>query len=230
MNLLPIEARNVGKTFGLSPVLRGVTLSVTQGQGVVVVGHNGSGKSTLVRILAGLSSVSSGEALLFGQSARNLPAYNRRRVGFVSHQSFLYSRLTARENLEFYAELYRLDRSRSSINKLLARIGLAAVADERVLTLSRGMEQRLTLARATIGEPDVLFMDEPFAALDAEGVELAMALIGEALGRGCAVVMTAHSAVQRGRLGFTHYALIRGRLCLPGDLKPEGPERSAAAG
>ena len=230
MNVLPIEARSVSKTFGLSPVLRGVTLSVSQGQGVAIVGHNGSGKSTLVRILAGLSAVSSGEALLFGQPARNLAAHNRRRVGFVSHQSFLYSRLTARENLEFYAELYRLDRSKGSINKLLARIGLAAVADERVRTLSRGMEQRLTLARATIGEPDVLFMDEPFAALDAEGVELAMVLIEEALGRGCAVVMTAHDGLQRGRLAFTSYALVRGRLGPPGDLKIEGAERSAAAG
>jgi heme exporter protein A len=228
----PIETRDVGKTFGLSPVLRGVTLKVAQGEGAMIVGHNGSGKSTLVRILAGLSSVSSGEAMLFGQPARKLQAYDRQRVGLITHQSFLYPRLTARENLEFYAELYRLNHSAASVSELLERIGLGSVADQRVCTFSRGMEQRLTLARATIAAPDVLLMDEPFAALDVDGVGLAMGLIEEAIGRGSAIVITAHEAFQLGRLTFTSYALIRGRL-RPGtdDLKTEEvTERSAAAG
>jgi heme exporter protein A len=232
MNHLPIEARDVGKTFGLSPVLRGVTLNVAQGEGAIVIGHNGSGKSTLVRILAGLSSVSSGAALLFGQPAHKLQAHNRRRIGLITHQSFLYPRLTARENLQFYAELYQLDRPTIRASELLARVGLASVADERVCTFSRGMEQRLTLARATIAEPDVLLMDEPFAALDADGVELAMALIEEALNRASAIVMTAHEAFQFGRLTCTSYALVRGRLrpALGDSKTEEAAERSAAAG
>jgi heme exporter protein A len=208
----PIEAREVSKTFGLFPALRGVTLKVGQGEGAIIAGSNGSGKSTLVRILAGLSSVSTGEALLFGQPARKLQAPDRRRVGLITHQSFLYPRLTARENLEFYAQLYRLDHPAISAGKLLERIGLAPVADEPVDTFSRGMEQRLTLARATIAEPDVLLMDEPFAALDADGVELATALIEAALGRGSAVVITAHEAFQLRRLAFGGYTLVRGRL------------------
>jgi heme exporter protein A len=230
MTQFPIEARDVGKIFGVSPVLRGVSLKVAQGQGAIVAGRNGSGKSTLVRILAGLSSVSSGEALLFGQPARKLGAQNRRRIGLVTHQSFLYPRLTARENLEFYAELYQLRPATNRIGKLLSDIGLAAVADERVSTFSRGMEQRLTLARATIGEPDVLFLDEPFAALDGDGIELGVTLIREALGRGSAILMTAHDAPQLGRLTFTSYTLVRGRLHLAGDLKIEEAQRSAAAG
>jgi len=230
MSRLPIEARDVGKTFGLSPVLRGVTLKVDQGEGAIVIGHNGSGKSTLVRILAGLSSVSAGEALLFGQPARKLQPRNRRRVGLIMHQSFLYPRLTARENLEFYAELYRLDRRTISISESLERIGLAKVADERVCTFSRGMEQRLTLARATIATPDVLLMDEPFAALDTDGVELALGLIEEALGRGCAIVITAHEPFQHGRTTFTSYALVRGRLRpAPDDSKTEEATEGAAA-
>lgn len=228
----PIEARDVSKTFGLSPVLRGVTLKVAQGEGAIVIGHNGSGKSTLVRILAGLSSVSSGEAMLFGQPARKLQAHDRQRVGLVMHQSFLYPRLTARENLEFYAELYRLDHPAIGVSELLERIGLAPVADQRVGTFSRGMEQRLTLARATIASPDVLLMDEPFAALDTSGVELAMSLIEEALGRGSAIVITAHETLQLRRLAFTSYALVRGRLRpVLGDSKTEeATEESAAAG
>src|SRR6516225_2403163 len=125
MNHLPIEAREVGKTFGVSPVLRGVNLKVAQGDGAIVAGHNGSGKSTLVRILAGLSSVSSGEALLFGEPASKLQAHYRRRVGLITHQSLLYPRLTARENLEFYAELYRLDQPTVRVGALLERVGLA---------------------------------------------------------------------------------------------------------
>ena len=228
----PIEMRNVGKTFGLSPVLRGVTLKVAQGEGAIIIGHNGSGKSTMVRILAGLSSVSSGEAMLFGQPARKLQAHDRQRLGLITHQSFLYPRLTARENLEFYAELYRLDHSATNVSELLERIGLGPVADQPVCTFSRGMEQRLTLARATIAAPDVLLMDEPFAALDVDGVELAMGLIEEALGRGSAIVITAHEAFQLGRLTFTSYALVRGRLHpTPSGLETEeATERSAAAG
>jgi heme exporter protein A len=230
MSRFPIEARDVGKTFGLAPVLRGVTLKVNQGEGAIVVGHNGSGKSTLVRILAGLSSVSAGEALLFGEPARKLQPHSRRRVGVITHQSFLYPRLTARENLEFYAELYRIDRRTISISESLERIGLAKVADERVCTFSRGMEQRLTLARTTIATPDVLLMDEPFAALDTNGVELALSLIEEALGRGCAIVITAHEPFQLGRTTFTSYALVRGRLRpAPDDSKTEEATERAAA-
>jgi len=230
MSSLPIEARSVHKAFGLTPVLRGVSLKVDQGEGAIVVGHNGSGKSTLVRILAGLSSVSAGEALLFGQPARKLPPGNRRRVGLVTHQSFLYPKLTARENLEFYSELYGLDDRAINVSGWLERIGLAKVADERVSTFSRGMEQRLTLARATITTPDILLMDEPFAALDADGVALALGLIEQALGRGCAIVITAHEPFQIGRMTFTSYALVRGRLHpAPGDSKTEAAAEGAAA-
>jgi heme exporter protein A len=225
---VPIEAREVCKTFGLSPVLRGVNLEVAQGEGVAVVGHNGTGKSTLIRILAGLSSASSGAVRLFGQPAHRLQGHERRRVGVIAHQSFLYPRLTARENLEFYAELYKLDRYSIRVSELLERSGLASVADERVGTFSRGMEQRLALARATIAAPDVLLMDEPFAALDADGVELARGLIEDALGRGGAIIITAHEAFQLRRLTFTSYALVRGRLHLA--MVGSRVEEAAAAG
>jgi heme ABC exporter ATP-binding subunit CcmA len=228
----PIQARKIGKTFGISPVLRGVTFKVEQGQGALIVGCNGSGKSTLVRILAGLSSVSAGEALLFGCPAQKLQPDNRRRIGLITHQSFLYPRLTARENLEFYAELYGCDHRPKMVRELLERIGLASVADERLSTFSRGMEQRLTLARATIAAPDALLMDEPFAALDREGIELASGLIEEALDRGCAVVMTAHEQIQVGGLAFPSYVLVRGRLSST-SADPEAAARtepSAAAG
>ena len=232
MKDFPIAARDVGKTFGVAPVLRGVTLEVSRGEGALVVGHNGSGKSTLVRILVGLSSASSGESFLFGQPAHQLPAQDRRRVGLVSHQSFLYPRLTARENLEFYAALYRLQRPTLRVNELLQRVGLASVADERVGTFSRGMEQRLALARAIIGKPDVLLMDEPFSALDAAGIELAVEMMGEVLHRSGAIVVTAHEALQLGRMALTGYALLRGwlRSAFVAPKVDDTVSRSAAAG
>jgi ABC-type multidrug transport system ATPase subunit len=128
--------------------------------------------------------------------------------------------------------LYRCGNRRFSVGQLLARVGLDAVANEPVGTFSRGMEQRLTLARATIAEPDVLLMDEPFTALDGEGVRLALGLIEEAMNRGGAAIITAHEALQLGRLSFTSYALRRGRLwaMAAGAKTNVGPERSAAAG
>jgi heme exporter protein A len=232
MSRSSVEARELGKIFGRTAALREVNLRVGPGEAAIIVGHNGSGKSTLVRVLAGLSSVSTGEALLFGQPARKLQAHYRRRVGLITHQSFLYPRLTARENLEFYANLYRLEHNTRRVNKFLERVGLTSVADERVSSFSRGMEQRLALARATIAAPDVLLMDEPFAALDAAGVKLAVGIIEEALTRGCAILITAHEHFQPMPVTMVSYALVRGRLRLaPVDAETgETATRSAAAG
>jgi heme ABC exporter ATP-binding subunit CcmA len=229
MKTPPIEACRLGKIFGVSSVLRAVTFKIDEGEAGIIVGHNGSGKSTLVRILAGLSAASNGEALLFGQPARRLQPRDRRRIGLIAHQSFLYPRLTARENLEFFARLYRHGSHQTNISELLERVGLEAVADERVSTFSRGMEQRLTLARATVAAPDVLLMDEPFAALDREGQELAICLIREALDRGCAIVITAHEHFRFAQIPVTSYTLVNGRLC-PVLTVSKAEERSAAVG
>jgi heme exporter protein A len=208
----PIEARGLDKSFGAIPVLRGVNLAVAAGNGVMIIGRNGAGKSTLVRILAGLSTSTAGEALLFGCASRELDPALRRRVGLLTHQSFLYPNLTARENLEFYAKIYGLDGSRSDLTRWLERVGLAAAANERVRTFSRGMEQRLALARAMFHAPGVLLMDEPFAALDTDGVVLAATLIREALERGCAIALTAHEPLKLEGIALDLLEIVRGRL------------------
>jgi len=207
-----IEARALGKSFGPTPVLRDVNLSVEAGRGAAVVGANGAGKSTLIRLLAGLSAPSLGAALLFGEPARALRPALRRRVGLLSHQSMLYPNLTARENLEFYATLYGVEDARAEALEWLERVALGAAAEARVRGFSRGMEQRLALARSMLARPDVLMLDEPFAALDAEGTALAAALVVEAMGRGCAVLASAHSAGAFEEMGFAVLMLSRGRL------------------
>jgi heme exporter protein A len=225
MDAPPIEARGLDKSFGALPVLRGVNLAVAVGRGVMIIGRNGAGKSTLVRILAGLSASTAGEALLFGHASRELDPALRRRVGLLTHQSFLYPNLTARENLEFYAKIYGLDGShggsRSDITRWLERVGLTAAANERVRTFSRGMEQRLALARAMLHAPDVLLMDEPFAALDTDGVVLAATLINEALERGCAIALTAHEPLKLEGIALDLAEIVRGRLVnYPADASP----------
>jgi heme exporter protein A len=210
-----VEARALGKSFGPTPVLRDVNLSVEAGCGAAVVGANGAGKSTLIRLLAGLAAPNLGAALLFGEPARALGPELRRRVGLLSHQSMLYPNLTARENLEFYATLYGVENARTQAEQWLERVTLGAAADVRVRGFSRGMEQRLALARSLLARPDVLMLDEPFAALDAEGAALAAALVREAMGRGCAVLVSAHAGGALEELGFTILTLSRGKLVHP---------------
>ncbi|SRR5579885_2481144 len=232
MNTAQLEARQVSKIFGVLPVLRCIDLRVNRGEGALIVGRNGSGKSTLMRILAGLSRPSSGQALLFGEPAHSLGPQQRCRISLVSHRSFLYPRLTARENLEFYARLYRVTDYQYVVEKLLDRVGLGSFADEPVFAFSRGMEQRLTIARSMMTEPEVLVMDEPFAALDAEGIDIAAELVRDALQRGCAVVMTAHDPHQLRHLAFISYSLENGRLVMAhfgSDSEGRKP-RPAAAG
>jgi heme exporter protein A len=225
-----IEARALGKSYGPTPVLRGVNLAVEAGRGVALIGSNGAGKSTLIRLLAGLASPTAGEAMLFGEPARSLAPDLRRRVGLLSHQSFLYPNLTARENLEFYARIYGVQDARAQALFWIGRIALAAAADFRVRTFSRGMEQRLAIARALVARPDVLMLDEPFSALDPDGVSLAASVIREAMDRGCAVIATAHSPGVFADLGLEVVALRRGRLFVPApDAASEAPPAMALA-
>jgi heme exporter protein A len=207
-----VEIHNLAKTYGLAPVLREVQFRLMPSAGAFVVGGNGAGKSTLLRILAGLEAPSSGNAIVFGQDTRKLAARYRRRIGMMAHQSFLYPNLTARENLEFYAELYSIAEPRVSAELWLERVGLADVGNARVRTFSRGMEQRLSAARAMLAEPQLLLLDEPFASLDHDGSEIVASLIRGAIERGAAVIATAHAVPEIEGVEFEVYEISRGRF------------------
>jgi heme exporter protein A len=186
-----VETHSLSKSYGSAPVLREVELRILPGAGVFAIGGNGAGKSTLLRILAGLEAPSGGSAIVFGHDTRKLAARYRRRIGMMAHQSFLYPNLTARENLEFFGELYSIADPRGSAERWLSRVGLGEVADARVRTFSRGMEQRLSAARAMIAEPALLLLDEPFASL---------------------VIATAHAVPAIDGVEFAVFELSRGRL------------------
>ena len=192
MDAAILQARDLAKIFDALPVLVRVELSLEPGQAVAVIGRNGSGKSTLIEILAGLRSPSAGLISVFGKRASSLEGSDRRRIGLVMHRSLLYPNLTAAENLEFYAELYELQRPAAVAAQWLQRVGLERFSNHRVRNLSRGMEQRVAIARALIAAPELLILDEPFAALDDEGIAVASDLVKHAVHGGAAMIMTAH--------------------------------------
>ena len=164
-----IRARGLTKRFGTKRVLAPLDLDVAEGDFLVVTGPNGSGKTTLLRVLAGLVAPSAGELEL---------SVDRSELGLLAHEPLVYRELTALENLELFGRLYRVPERRERIGMLLERYGLWGVRQERTASFSRGMAQRLALCRALLHEPGLLLLDEPFNALDAEGVELLQRELG----------------------------------------------------
>jgi heme exporter protein A len=158
-----IRAIGVGRRFRDKPVLRGVTFELGRGGFLVVTGPNGSGKTTLLRLCAGLLSPTEGTLQV---------EPTRGRIGFLGHEPLVYRELTPLENLELYGRLYRVPERRERIGMLLERFDLWDVRHERAGSFSRGMLQRLGLCRTFLHEPDLLILDEPFNALDAEGGSL----------------------------------------------------------
>ncbi len=218
-----VETRGLTKTFGVTPVLREVCFELHRGRCALLIGGNGSGKSTLLRILAGLSQPTSGDATVFGEDSRSLGEV-RRRIGMLTHQSWLYPNLTAHENLEFYSALYGLSQRDDLATKWIEAVGLGPAANDRVREFSRGMEQRLAIARTMMIEPDLMLLDEPFAALDPDAVAIVGELIRSAVARGCAVLLTAHSPLDFG-IELDRYTIVNGRVLLLGD-ETRAPQRS----
>jgi len=161
-----IQAHGLVKLYGGRKVLRDVDLDLEQGQCMVIVGSNGVGKTTLLRVLAGLVRPSSGTACIAGFDVAQDPISVRRMVGFVSHQPLLYEDLSAMENLRFYGKLYSVSHLDARTAELLKQMRLWARRDDPVRIYSRGMRQRLSIARALLHSPPVLLFDEPYTGLD----------------------------------------------------------------
>ncbi len=160
-----VELKDVEKSFGRFRALKGITFSVGKNERVALLGPNGSGKTTTVRIISGQIKPTSGKVLIFGKE--RVDEEVKRKLGVVSHNTFLYEDLTAYENLKFFAGLYEVDELR--IRELLEEFGLWKRRHDLVRNYSRGMKQRLSIARALLNEPDLLILDEPTTGLDVEG-------------------------------------------------------------
>ncbi len=190
-----IEVNGLVKRYGLNTALRGVDLRVSEGEFVTLVGPNGAGKSTLLRIVATLLEPTEGNVSVGGWAFPQHAAKVRRHIGLVSHQPLLYRDLTAAENLTFFARLYELDDIPQRVNDALRKVGLFSRQRDPVGGFSRGMVQRLTIARATIHEPDVLLFDEPYTGLDQDASLLLDTLLREQADQGRTIMMITHDLV-----------------------------------
>lgn len=207
-----VEVHGLVKRFGYHAALAGVDLTVRRGEAVALLGPNGAGKTTLLRVLALLCRPTSGTVRIAGQDAPAQANALRRQVGFLSHQTLLVQDLSCRQNLLFYARLYGLPDADARVSAVLGRLGLRDRQDDRVRSLSRGLQQRLAIARAFLHGPSLLLLDEPHAGLDGDAATVLDAWLGELRGQGCTLLMSSHDAERATLLCERLVYLERGRV------------------
>ncbi|MBI1282250.1 MAG: heme ABC exporter ATP-binding protein CcmA [Anaerolineaceae bacterium] len=207
-----IDVQNLVKAYDLLPVLRQITLQIQRGEFVALLGPNGSGKSTLLRMLCGLSKATGGIIRIGGWELPRESAAVRAQIGLVSHKSLLYDNLSAYENLHFFAKLYNLqnDRVEDRIRTLMSQVGLHKRTHDLVRTFSRGMLQRLSIARALLHNPDILLLDEPYTGLDQDASAVLDGLLQAAHADGRTILMTTHDLNRAAALPTRIVILSRG--------------------
>lgn len=196
-NSIIIEVNDLWKSFGKTPALRGIDLKIRKGEFITIFGPNGAGKTTLVKILSTLIKPFSGSARIDGSHLKDDSVDIRRKIGVVSHDPFLYDGLTAYENLKFYARMYDLSNLEERAREVIQVVGLEDRQHEPVYTFSHGMLQRLSIARAILHDPKVLFLDEPYAGLDQHAAELLKEILMGLHGEDRTIIMTTHN-LERG--------------------------------
>jgi heme exporter protein A len=225
-----LELRRVSKYFGDFAALRNVTLRLSAGECVLIYGPNGAGKTTLLRMLASLAQPSEGEIWLDGTRVRRQSAEYKRRIGFVSHATLLYDDLTVQENLRVAGKLFGLAGLDARIDSLLDLFAVRERRADLVRTLSRGLQQRVTLARALLHEPDFMLLDEPFTGLDAasaSGLEQILRRLSE---ERRTVIFSTHDFAQGASIAGRLVALEKGRLRYDGPVSAAGWDFCQRAG
>ncbi len=224
-----LEISDLTKKFGRHAVLSHVSLSVPAGSYVALMGHNGAGKTTLLRHAAGLAVPTSGSVKVAGVDLRRAGPGLHRRIGFVSHDGLLYGDLTARANLVFQARLFGLVDPAGAVEVIAETFRLGPVMDRPAAVLSRGNRQRLTLARALLHDPDVVFLDEPFTGLDDVSTQRLVGMLQQLHAQGRTLVMTTHD-IARTTDGPTRLVVLeRGKLVADEPLVPQTVSPTAAA-
>ncbi len=206
-----LEAEGLARTFGAQRAVDGVSFRLDPGCVLSLLGPNGAGKTTLLRILAGGLRPSEGVVRLGGEALDTRSPEWQSRVGVLSHQGFLYGHLTARENLRFYADLYDLDDASDRVEAGLDSVELTPRGNDEVRTFSRGMKQRLALARTLLHEPDVVLLDEPYTGLDAHAAAVLRGVLETLRDGARTVILVTHNLTEGLELADRVAIQVRGR-------------------
>jgi heme exporter protein A len=207
-----IQIRGLVKAFGNRAVLKGVDLEVADGEFLTLVGPNGAGKTTLMNIIATLSRPTGGRVRVAGYDLAQQPLAVRRQIGMVSHKTLLYDDLSAEQNLRFYCRLYDVSGAQARAESLLREVGLWGRQYDPLRTYSRGMQQRLAIARALLHDPPILLLDEPDTGLDQHSSAMLNDLLRRADARSRTVLMTTHNLERALSWGDRVAILVNGRI------------------
>ncbi len=222
MSVPALEVSNVSKDFGRIIALRGVTFSVQSGEFVSILGRNGAGKTTLLNIMSGVSRPSAGSVQLFGTDPTH--RVNKAKLAVISHEMFLYGNLTAMENLEYYSQMYNVPDSNKRIETVLQDVELTHRRFDLVATYSRGMTQRLTIARALLHEPSLLLLDEPFTGLDQHAIGMLITLLKRQKEMGRTILLTTHDLHTAVELSHRYLVIAKHKIVKDGLIKDTNPE------
>jgi len=207
-----LELRNMTKLLGDKLVLRNITLTLEKGEILAVIGPNGAGKSTFFKCTVGLLQPTSGDILLNLKIVKKNSAEIKQKIGFLGHESFLYNNLSPLENLKFYGKLYKVKDLDRKANELLKEVGLFLFRDMPIRSFSRGMMQRLAIARVLLPDPDILMLDEPHTGLDQEAVALLNQIIKQKRVSGTSILIISHDFEQVHALADRVAVLKKGKI------------------
>jgi heme exporter protein A len=223
---LAIEATDIAKHYGHFPALRNVSMNLPAGSFLTLFGRNGAGKTTFLKVASTLARPTSGHLRINGYEVTEAPEEARRQIGLLSHNSYVYRDLSPLENLRFFGRLYGLKEAEDGLTELLSRVGLGRRLNDPVRTFSRGLLQRVGLARVMLHRPRVLLLDEPYTGLDAHAVGILNEMLDEAVAEGRTVVLTTHD-LEIGLRAATRVDIIdRGRIVYSGTA--DAPETRTA--
>ncbi len=218
-----IEIRKLVKAFGNRAVLKGVDLTVSEGEFLTLVGPNGAGKTTLMNVISTLTKPTGGRVHIAGYDLADGAVQLRRQIGLVSHKTLLYDDLSAEQNLRFYARMYDVADADARIEAVLRRVGLWGRQRDPVRTYSRGMQQRLAIARSMLHDPPILLLDEPDTGLDQHAAAMLTDLLHEVGATRRTVLMTTHNLERGLELGDRVAILAGGRIAFQADKSELDP-------
>jgi heme exporter protein A len=214
-----LQSEDIRKTFGHFTALGGITMNLKRGEFLALFGRNGAGKTTFLKIAATLVRHTHGKLRIEGIDIREEPEQARRHIGFLSHNTYLYRDLNPVENLQFFSRLYGIPNATVRIQSLLDRVGLSRRASDPVRSFSRGLHQRLGIARVMLHDPSLILLDEPYTGLDANAVDTLNQMLDEAAAAGKTIILTTHDIEQGLRAATRAVIIDRGKIVFDGNAK-----------